>query len=155
ALGVSLALRARQRGLSVVLVQGATPEGDPVAGSLRRAALLASAGRAEAMRSAGQVGLSAVEPKLNFRGITEHAGAIAAAAAPRDAAERLAGLGVTMLAGPASFIDRQTLRCGDQTIRARQFALATGATPLIPPLPGLEQVKFFTADSIADNSRKL
>ncbi|MHA6731228.1 FAD-dependent oxidoreductase [Devosia sp. A369] len=155
ALGVSLALRARQRGLSVVLVQGATPEGDPVAGSLRRATLLASAERAEAMRSAGQVGLSAVEPKLNFRAITEHADAIAAAAAPRDAAERLAGLGVTMLAGPASFIDRQTLRCGDHTIRARQFALATGATPLIPPLPGLEQVKFFTADSIADNSRKL
>lgn len=156
ALGIGLALQARQRGLTVVLVkhQGADKR-DPAQASLRRAAFLASAERAQAIRTAGLVGLDNAEPKPNFRAIAEHAAAIAEAAEPRDSDERLAALGVTVLAGKASFTDRQTLRCGDATIRARQFALATGARQVIPALPGLDAVPHFTPDSIADNIRKL
>ena len=156
ALGIDLALQARQRGLDVVLVAvPGTHAVDPAQGRLRRAALLASADRAHAIRTASQVGLDNAEPKPNFRAIGEHAAAIATAAAPRDADDRLAALGITALTGAASFTDRQTLRCGEASIRARQFALATGARPVIPALPGLDQVPFFTADSIADNIRKL
>ena len=156
ALGISLALQARQRGLDVVLVKHPGAEKvDPVEASLRRAAFLASAERAHAIRTAGQVGLDNAEPRPNFRAIGEHAAAMAEAAAPRDADERLAALGVAVLAGKAAFTDRTTLRCGDATIRARQFALATGALPLIPALPGLDQVPYFTPTSIADNIRKL
>lgn len=156
ALGIGLALEAQQRGLAVVLVDlPGVAARDPGQGSLRRAAFLASAERAHAIRTAGQVGLDNAEPKPSVRAIAEHAAAVAAAAAPRDADERLTALGVTMLTGAASFIDRQTLRCGEATIRARQFALATGAAPLIPALPGLDEVAYFTPDTIADNIRKL
>lgn len=156
ALGIGLAIRARQRGLDVVLVRRASDEaGDTAAGSLRRAAFAASAERAQAIRTAGQLGLDNAEPKPSFRTIGERAAAIADAASPRDADERLAGLGITVLAGDAAFTDRQTLRCGETAIRARHFALATGAKPVIPALPGLDQVAYFTPDSIADNIRKL
>ncbi|MFN3401825.1 MAG: FAD-dependent oxidoreductase, partial [Ferrovibrio sp.] len=156
ALGTTLAIAARQRGLDVVLVHRASDEaGDPTAGSLRRAAFAASAERAHFIRTAGQLGLDGAEPKPNFRTIGEHAAAIADAAASRESEERLAGLGITVLTGESAFVDRQTLRCGDTRIRARHFALATGALPVIPPLPGLDQVSHFTPDSIADNIRKL
>ncbi|HTO27713.1 MAG TPA: FAD-dependent oxidoreductase [Devosia sp.] len=156
ALGIGLALQARQRGLAVVLVKHPGAERlDPAQASLRRAAFLASAERAQSIRTATMVGLDNAEPKPNFRTIAEHAAAVADAAAPRDADERLAALGIIVLAGKASFADRQTLRCGEVTIRARQYALATGARPLIPALPGLDQVPHFTPDSIADNIRKL
>lgn len=156
ALGISLALEARQRGLAVVLVE--QPDSallDPAQGSLRRAAFLASAARAHAIRTASLVGLDNGAPKPNFRAISEHAAAVAAGMAPRDAEARLTALGVTLLRGAASFADRQTLLCGDASIRARHFALATGATPLLPSLPGLDQVPYFTPDSIVDNIRKL
>jgi pyruvate/2-oxoglutarate dehydrogenase complex dihydrolipoamide dehydrogenase (E3) component len=156
ALGVNLALQARQRGLDVVLVRHPGAErADPVGASLRRAALIASAERAHAIRTARQVGLDNAEPKPSFRVISERAAAIADAASPRDADGRLAALGITLLAGNASFADRATLRCGDATIRARQFALATGALPAIPAVPGLDQVPYFTPGTIADNIRKL
>ncbi len=156
ALGIGLALQARQRGLNVVLVKHPGAEkADPAGAGLRRAAFLASAERAHAIRTASQVGLDNAEPKPNFRAIGEHAAAIADAAAPRDADERLIALGVTVLSGKASFTDRQTLRIGDSTIRARQFALAAGADPVIPALPGLDQVVYFTPATIADNIRKL
>lgn len=156
ALGLDLALKALQRGLDVVLVDlPGTEAVDPTRESLRRAAFFASAERAQAIRTASQVGLDNAEPKPNFRAIGEHATTIATAAAPHDSHERLAALGITVLSGAASFVDRQTLRRGDTMIRARQFALATGASPAVPPLPGLDQVSYFTPDTIGDNIRKL
>ncbi|UJW84762.1 FAD-dependent oxidoreductase [Devosia sp. SL43] len=155
-LGIGLAIKARQRGLDVVLVERRSGEaGDPRQGSLHRAAFMASAERAQAIRTAGTVGLDTVEPKPNFRAIAEHAAATADAATPRDSAERLAALGVNILAGAASFSDRRTLKVGDAVIRAGQFVLATGAAPIVPPLPGLDQVPYFTVDTILSNVRKL
>jgi len=156
ALGIDLALLARQRGLDVALVDApGTDQVDPVRGSLRRAAFLASAARAQAIRNAGHVGLDAAPPKPNFRVISEHAAARAASAAPRDTVERLTALGIALPEGAAHFADQRTLSCGETTIRARQFALATGASPVIPPLAGLDEVSYFTPDTIGDNIRKL
>lgn len=157
ALGTALAMRAAQSGLSVVLVpRPRDAANDPGAGALRRAAFVASAARAQAMRSAGDVALAKAEPKPNFRAVSERAAAIAATVAPRDGHARLAAFGVTLLDGQeASFTGRQSLRCGEVQVRARQFVLATGDQPLIPSLPGLDEVPWFTPDSIADNIRKL
>lgn len=156
ALGISLALQARQRGLAVVLVeQPNSALVDPAQGSQQRAAFLASAARAHAIRTASLVGLDNGAPKPNFRAISEHAAAVATEIAPRDTEARLTALGITVLPGAASFADRQTLLCGDASIRARHFALATGAAPLLPALPGIDQVSYFTPDTIGDNIRKL
>lgn len=156
ATAIELALKARRQGLDVVLVDLPGIEAvDPAQGALRRAAFVASAARAQAIRTARQVGLDNAEPKPNFRAIGEHARALAAAATPSDSAERLAALGINVLAGPASFTDQRSLKCGGRTIRARQFALATGARAVIPPLPGLDAVPYFTPETIADNIRKL
>lgn len=156
ALGRTLAVKARQRGLDVALVRRSRDEaGDPAEGSLRHAALLASAHRAHAVRTAGQLGLDTAAPKPNFRNIGERAADIAQFVSPQHADDRLAALGITILSGEATFIDRQVLRCGQTSIRAGQFALATGAHPLVPSLPGLDQVAYFTPDTIGDNVRKL
>ena len=156
ALGTALAIAARRQGLEVVLVpRPHDAANDPTAGSLRRAAFMASATQAQSLRDASRLGLGNAEPKPNFRTIAERADAIADSVAARDTDERLSALGITVLAHEAVFIDRNTLRCGEATIRPRQFALATGSQPLIPPLPGLDGVSYFTPDNIGDNLRKL
>lgn len=156
ALGTGLATRARQAGLDVVLIRlPRDVDNDPTAGALHRAAFRASATRAQAFRTAPSVGLAGSEPKPNFRLLGERAAAIADAVAPCDTDERLRALGIMVLAEPAAFIDRQALRCGETVIRARHFALASGGRPLIPDLPGLDQVGFFTPRSIGENLRKL
>ena len=156
ALGIGLAIKARQRGLDTILIdRGADEPGDGAQGALQRAAFLASAARAQAIRSAASVGLDNAAPKPNFRTIGEHAAALADAAAPRASLERLAALGIATHVGTPLFTDRQTLTVGETAIRARQFVLATGAVPAVPELPGLDQVPYFTPDSIAGNIRKL
>ena len=156
ALGTALAIAARQQGLEVVLVpRPRDAANDPTAGSLRRAAFMASATQAQSLRDASRLGLGNAEPKPNFRTIAERADAIADAVAARDTDKRLAALGVAVLAHDAVFLDRNTLRCGDASIRPRQFALAMGSQPIIPALPGLDDVSYFTPDNIGDNLRKL
>lgn len=156
ALGTAMALKARARMISVVLVQrpGDVP-GESARAELQRACLLASADRAQAMRSAGELGLTRADPKPNFRLIGERAAAIADAAAPASAADRLAALGVTVLSEVATFTDPRTLKVGAETVRAGQFVLATGSRAEVPALPGLDQIAYFTPDSILDNVRKL
>ena len=155
ALGISLAISARARGMSVVLVNRGPEPGDAEQGALAAAAFRASATTAETIRTAGKFGLDNAAPKPNFRAISEHAAALAATVAPRDAEERLLALGVTCLAGEALFADGKTLKLGDTVIKARHFIVAAGAPLLLPAIPGLDQVSFFTPDTILDNLRKL
>ena len=156
ALGRTLALAARARGLTTVLVSrpGDAP-GETTSGALRRAAIMASAERAHAMASAGALGLARAEPKPSFRAIGERAAALAEATAPAAAPAHLIAQGVTLLDDNAAFLDSRTLRVGAVSIRAGQFVLATGSTPRLPDIPGLHQVAFFTPDTILANLRKL
>src|SRR5690606_1283226 len=43
----------------------------------------------------------------------------------------------------------------DMQIRPRNMVLAVGASPIVPAVPGLEQINYFTPDTILGNSRKL
>lgn len=155
ATGIALALRARQRGAEVVLIDRGVPEpGDPAHGLIARAGLLASAARAHAIATAEAVGLEAAAPRPSFRSIGEHTAALAAATTPEHAAERLTALGVVERRGAPVFTDRNTLSCGETTIKARHFVLATGARPALPQVDGLDSVPFFTPDTVLSAVRK-
>ncbi|UXN74010.1 FAD-dependent oxidoreductase [Devosia sp. A8/3-2] len=156
ALGIALALQAKRLGASVLLVdRGAEEPGDPAQGRSVAATFAASAARAQDMRTAGALGLAHAEPKPNFKAIGEHAKALAASTAPRDASERLIALGIDYRTGQPVFTGRQTLKIGDATLRPRHIIVTTGAKPILPPIPGLDEIAYFTPDTIAGNNRKL
>jgi pyruvate/2-oxoglutarate dehydrogenase complex dihydrolipoamide dehydrogenase (E3) component len=154
--GTALAIKARERGLSVVLVdKGSEEAGDPLQGTLQRAALIATARQAQAMRLGVRLGLDNALPKLNYKTITEHAEAVAAAGAPQSSPERLAALGVQRLVGEAKFTDRNTASVGDAVLKPAYLILAQGSTAAVPDLPGLSEIAYFTPDTILANVRKL
>ena len=68
--------------------------------------------------------------------------------APHDSAERYQGLGVEVLMGNARIVDPWTVRVGDRTLISRNIVVATGAEPMMPPIPGLEQVDPLTSETI-------
>ena len=52
-------------------------------------------------------------------------------------------------------MSRDTVLAGDHRIRARRFVIATGSSPAIPPIPGLDSVPYFTNETIFENRHKL
>ena len=71
-----------------------------------------------------------------------------ASIAPNDSVERFEGLGVTVLRGEARFIGPRRVAVGNTHIQARRFVVATGSMPVVPPIPGLDQVPYFTNETI-------
>jgi glutathione reductase (NADPH) len=44
--------------------------------------------------------------------------------------------GMTWVQGQGVFVDKNTVKVGDQTLTAPYIVIATGSTPIVPPLPG-------------------
>ncbi len=70
-------------------------------------------------------------------------------------AERYNGLGVDIVKASARFIDKDTVEAGNFHIKARRFIVATGSAPLIPPIPGLDRIPYFTNETIFTNIHRI
>jgi pyruvate/2-oxoglutarate dehydrogenase complex dihydrolipoamide dehydrogenase (E3) component len=148
--GLSVVAAAAAFGVPVVLVERHKMGGDCLnTGCVPSKALLAAAKRAQIMRSAAPFGVTAQPVDVDFAKVHDHVQRVIAAIAPTDSAERFAGLGVRVIRGHAKFKDRRTVVVGDEyEIRARRFMIATGSTPALPPILGLDAGPYLTNETI-------
>lgn len=154
--GLSVAAAAAQLGVSVVLVERHKMGGDCLNyGCVPSKALIAAARHAHAMRSGGPFGIAPVEPKIDYSALCDHVHGVIEAIAPNDSVERFTGLGVKVIQAAGNFVTRETLQAGEHRIKARHFVIATGSSPAIPAIPGLDQTPFFTNETIFDNRQKI
>lgn len=150
--GLSVAAGAAQLGRRVVLIEKGAMGGDCLnVGCVPSKALIAAAAQAHAMRSGARFGVASVEPEIDFGKVMEHVHGVIAAIAPHDSQERFQGLGVTVLREQASFVGERRVEAGAHQVDARHFVIATGSTPFLPPIPGLDQTPFFTNETIFEN----
>ena len=154
--GLTVAAAAAQLGLSVILVEKHKMGGDCLNyGCVPSKALLASAKRAQEMRTAGRFGITPVEPRIDLNAVHDHVHDVIAAIAPNDSIERFTGLGVRVVQAAAHFATRTVVQAGDYRINARRFVIAAGSSPAIPPIRGLDRVPYFTNETIFDNRKKI
>jgi pyruvate/2-oxoglutarate dehydrogenase complex dihydrolipoamide dehydrogenase (E3) component len=147
--GLSVAAAAARLGAEVVLIERHKMGGECLnTGCVPSKSLLAAAKRAQAMREAHAFGIRPVEPEIEYRSVQKHIKDVIAAIAPNDSAERYTGMGVRVILADARFTNRSTVVAGDMEIQARRFVLATGSSPAIPPVPGLDRVPHFTNETI-------
>jgi pyruvate/2-oxoglutarate dehydrogenase complex dihydrolipoamide dehydrogenase (E3) component len=147
--GLSAAAIAGAFGVSVVLVERGAMGGECLnTGCVPSKALLAAAKRAQDIREAAPFGIRVGDPGIDHKAVAAHIQEVIDAIAPNDSVERYNGLGVDVIKASARFIDNDTVEAGDYRIKARRFIVATGSKPLIPPIPGLDRVPFYTNETI-------
>ena len=147
--GLALAMGAAAYGQSVVLIEKHKMGGTSLNyGSMPAVALHASAGRAHAFRTAGLFGIAPLEPAVDRTAVAAQIAGIVETCAPNAAHERLTGLGVRVINAAARFIDPKTLAAGEHLVTARRFVVATGSSPALPDMPGLNAVPYETTDTI-------
>ncbi len=154
--GLSVAAAAAQFGVDVVLIERDKMGGDCLNyGCVPSKSLIAAAKRAHTMRASGPFGIKPLEPAVEFDRVHDHIHEVIAAIEPNDSVERFEGLGVNVIKGEARFRDKTTAVVGAREIKARRFIIATGSSPALPPIPGIERVSYFTNETIFDNKQKI
>jgi len=87
-----------------------------------------------------KVGISAVD----FRQIAKRIQRVIAIIQHHDSEERFCGLGAKVLFGNAVFTDEHTIDLEGNRLSAKSWVVATGSSPVAPPIPGLHDTTFLT-----------
>ncbi|APJ14776.1 TPA: FAD-dependent oxidoreductase [Aeromonas hydrophila] len=111
-------------------------------------ALIRSARFAAEQRRANELGFNPSQASADFAAVMERVARVIKEVEPHDSIERYQGLGVECIEGEARLVSPWEVEVNGQRLASRHIVLATGARPLVPTLPGLEQVPWLTSDTL-------
>jgi pyruvate/2-oxoglutarate dehydrogenase complex dihydrolipoamide dehydrogenase (E3) component len=149
--GLSVAAAAAAFGVPVVLIEKGKMGGECLnTGCVPSKSLIAAGKRARAIADAAAFGVATQAAEIDFAGVHRHVHGVIAAIAPNDSKERFNGLGVRVIEGAARFKDRNTVVVDATEIAARRFVVATGSSPELPPIAGLDRVPYLTNETVFD-----
>lgn len=149
--GLSVAAGAAQMGADVILLEGHKMGGDCLNfGCVPSKALLASAKIAQAQAQSVEFGVADHHPQVDYAAVKDHVRKTIQAIEPMDSQERFEGFGVRVIREFGSFVSPTEVQAGLHRIRARRVVIATGSSPLVPPVPGLDSVPYETNETLFD-----
>ena len=149
--GLSVAAGAVQMGADVTLLEGHKMGGDCLNfGCVPSKALIASAKAAYAQGHAAPYGVSDQTAQVDYAAAKDHVADVIATIEPHDSQERFVGLGVRVIRAFGHFISPTEVQAGETIITARRIVIATGSSPLVPPIPGLDTVPYETNETLFD-----
>ncbi len=140
----------------VTLVEARDMGGDCLnTGCVPSKALIKSAKVAAQMRHADKYGLTPAQPQVPFKAVIARVMDAIKAIEPHDSVERYTGLGVDVVKGYAKIIDPWTVEIarndgGTQRLTTRSIVIASGAEPVVPPIPGIEGSGYLTSETMWD-----
>ena len=138
----------------VTLIEGHKMGGDCLNyGCVPSKALIRSAKAMKQLRNAHRLGIRDVLGEVDFAGVMRRVHEVIGAIEPHDSVERYTSLGVEVLKGHARITSPWTveIRQADGSVRTlttRSIVIAAGASPFVPPIPGLKEAEFLTSDTI-------
>jgi len=116
-------------------------------------ALIRSAKLLSHIARAREFGIASAHAEFDFAEVMARVQAVIAAIAPHDSAERYRELGVDVRQGTATLVSPWEVAIaqadGDtRRLRTRSIVIAAGARPVVPPIPGIEEVGYLTSDTV-------
>ena len=87
---------------------------------------------------------------VDFPAVMERVRRIRARLSERGSAERLAAMGIDVHFGEARFAGPDSVTVGGNVLRFKKALVATGARPVRPPIPGLEEAGYLTYENVFD-----
>ena len=145
---IAAAVRAR-----VTLVEKHRMGGDCLnTGCVPSKALIKTARVLSQIRGARKYGIRRASAEFDFAEVMERVQRVVRAIEPHDSVQRYESLGVECLQGEARITSPWTVEIrgagGTTTLTTRSIVIATGARPLVPPIPGLEAARVLTSDNV-------
>ncbi len=149
--GPALAARLSAAGLKVAIVERGRFGGTCVnTGCIPTKALVASAYAAHIARHGADYGVVAGPVTVDMKRVKARKDAISGASS-RNVEKWLRGLdNCRVVQGHARFDSSDSVRVGDELLRAKSIYINVGGRALVPPIPGLKDVPYLTNSTILD-----
>ncbi|MCK5680992.1 FAD-dependent oxidoreductase [bacterium] len=147
AAGLTVASGAAQLGAKTLLIEKEeTLGGDCLHyGCVPSKTLIKTAHVYHLMKNGPQFGLPALTiPPVDFRSISDRIQSVISTIQKHDSVERFCKLGVQVEFGAPEFHDEHAIKLNGRSISARTWVIATGSSPAVPPVAGLDQTPYLT-----------
>jgi len=133
----------------VILIEKHKMGGDCLnTGCVPSKSLIRSARIADYIRRAGEFGIDEAKGQVNFASVMERIQSVIRSIEPHDSVERYTSLGVDCLSGSASITSPWTVEVDGRQISTRAIIVATGARPMVPPIPGLDKIDYLHSENV-------
>ena len=151
AAGLTVASGSAQLGAKTLLIEKEQELGGDCLhfGCVPSKTLIKSAHVYHLMKTASAYGLPTVDvPPVDFAKVSDRIRGVVATIQKHDSEERFCGLGAKVLFGDARFTDEHTVEMDGKRISAKNWVIATGSSPIAPPIPGLAETPYITNKEI-------
>jgi pyruvate/2-oxoglutarate dehydrogenase complex dihydrolipoamide dehydrogenase (E3) component len=145
--GLTVAAGAAQLGARTILIEKERELGGDCLhfGCVPSKTLIRTAHVYHLMKNAKRYGLPAADVQpVDFRDVTGRIRSVIGAIQKHDSAERFCRLGARVDFGQPEFVDEHTVRLNGSRCSARTWVIATGSSPDIPPVEGLDKTPYIT-----------
>ena len=147
--GLVSAAGAAGLGARVALVEKRLLGGDCLNyGCVPSKALIRAARAWHAAQGSNPFGAPTAEGTGDFGVVMERMRKLRADISRHDSAVRFRGLGIDVFIGEGRFVASDALEVGGQRLHFRKAVVATGASPMILPIPGLSESEYLTNETI-------
>ncbi len=151
AAGLTVTSGAAQLGAKALLVEKEKELGGDCLhfGCVPSKSLIRTAHVYHLMKTAKVFGLPEMTvPPVDFKEVTARIRSVISTIQEHDSEERFCSLGARVEFGDPAFIDDHTIRLNGDTYSAKNWVIATGSSPGIPPVEGLDKTPFITNKEI-------
>ena len=101
------------------------------------------------MKNADKYGLQAVEaPPIDFKKVSGRIKSVIGVIQKHDSRERFCRLGAKVEFGIPVFTDEHSVQLNGKILSAKSWVIATGSSPFIPPIKGLDKTGYITNKEI-------
>ncbi|SEG03904.1 FAD-dependent oxidoreductase [Nitrosomonas ureae] len=149
AAGLMSAYMAAATRAKVTLIESHKMGGDCLNyGCVPSKALIRTATFLQQTKNARSLGIHQVDVDYDFADVMARIQRVVRTVEPHDSIERYTRLGVEVLQGKATIVSPWSVEVNGKTLTTRAIVIATGARPIVPQIPGLEAVRYYTSDTI-------
>ena len=111
-------------------------------------AIISSAKKVHLSKKAKDFGLKKVNIDFDFVDIMNRVSNIIKTIEPNDSIDRYSKLGVDCITGSAKILSPYEIEVNGKILTTKNIVIATGASPLIPIIPGINQVPYLTSETL-------
>jgi pyruvate/2-oxoglutarate dehydrogenase complex dihydrolipoamide dehydrogenase (E3) component len=147
AAGLTVTSGAAQLGAKTLLIEKKEKLGGDCLhfGCVPSKTLIKTANVYHMMKHAERYGLPTVQvPPIDFKKVSDRIKSVIEVIQAHDSTERFCRLGAKVEFGMPVFMDEHSVQLNGKTVSARNWVIATGSSPFIPPVKGLDETGYIT-----------